>query len=53
MELNDILTDDIINICHNQKIEYKLLRELKDIDTPNDLLNLIYFLCRSFNFDIF
>ena len=40
MELNDILTDDIINICHNQKIEYKLIRELKDIDTPNDLLNL-------------
>ena len=32
--------DDIINICHNQKIEYKLIRELKDIDTPNDLLNL-------------
>ena len=40
MELNDILTDDIINICQNQKIRYKLIRELKDIDTPNDLLNL-------------
>ena len=40
MELNDILTDDIINICHKQKIEYKLIRELKDIDTPSDLLNL-------------
>ena len=40
MELNNILTDDIINICHNQNIEYKLIRELKDIDTPNDLLNL-------------
>ena len=40
MRLNEILTDDIINICHNQKIDYKLIRELKDIDTPNDLLNL-------------
>ena len=40
MELNDILTDDVINICHNQKIEYKLIRELNDIDTPNDLLKL-------------
>ena len=40
MELNDILIDDVINICHNQKIEYKLIRELKDIDTPNDLLKL-------------
>ena len=40
MELNDILTDDIVDICHNQKIQYKLIRELKDIDTPNDLLNL-------------
>lgn len=40
MELNDILIDDVINICHNQKIEYKLIRELNDIDTPNDLLKL-------------
>ena len=40
IELNDILTDDIIDICNNKKIEYKLIRELKDIDTPNDLLNL-------------
>ena len=40
MQLNQIHSDDIIDICHNQKIEYKLIRELKDIDTPNDLLNL-------------
>ena len=40
MELNDILIDDIITICHNQKIEYKLIRQLNDIDTPNDLLKL-------------
>ena len=40
MELNEILTDDIIDICRDQKIEYKLLRKLKDIDTPCDLLNL-------------
>ncbi len=40
MELNDILTDDIINICQNQKIKYKLIRKLKDIDIPSDLLNL-------------
>ena len=40
MELNDILIDDVINICHNQKIEYKLIRQLNDIDTPNDLLKL-------------
>ena len=40
MELNDILIDDVINICHNKKIEYKLIRELNDIDTPNDLLKL-------------
>ena len=40
MELNQIHSDDIIDICHNQKIEYKLIRELKDIDTPDDLLNL-------------
>ena len=40
MELNDILIDDVIDICHNQKIEYKLIRQLNDIDTPNDLLKL-------------
>ena len=40
MNLNDILTDDIISICRTQRIEYRLLRELKDIDTPSDLLNL-------------
>ena len=40
MELNDILIDDVINICHNQKIEYKFIRQLNDIDTPNDLLKL-------------
>ena len=40
IEQNDILTNDIIDICHDQKIEYELIRELKDIDTPYDLLNL-------------
>ena len=40
MNLNQILTDDVINICNNRRIKYKLLRVLKDIDTPSDLLNL-------------
>ena len=40
MNLNQILTDDVINICNNRRIKYKLLRVLKDIDTPTDLLNL-------------
>ena len=40
MELNHISTENIMDICTNKKISYKLLRVLKDIDTPKDLLNL-------------
>ena len=40
MELNNISTKNILDICANKKISYKLLRVLKDIDTPKDLLNL-------------
>jgi len=40
MNLDEILTKDLISICRTERIKYKLLRELKDIDTPSDLLNL-------------
>lgn len=40
MNLNKIQTQDIINLCRTHTVKYKLLRVLKDIDTPSDLLNL-------------
>tara|TARA_B100000035_G_scaffold312530_1_gene324198 strand:+ start:1540 stop:2124 length:585 start_codon:yes stop_codon:yes gene_type:complete len=40
MNLNEILVDDIIHICRAKRIKYMMLRVLKDIDTPSDLLNL-------------
>mgnify|MGYP001357503651 CR=1 FL=1 len=38
MKQNKILNSDIIKICIDQNINYKLLRTLKDIDEPKDLL---------------
>ena len=40
MNLNEIHVTDVIDICRAEKIKYRLLRVLKDIDTPGDLLNL-------------
>ena len=40
MNLNEIHVNDVINSCRAKKIKYRLLRVLKDIDTPHDLLSL-------------
>tara|TARA_Y100001936_G_scaffold221627_1_gene236815 strand:+ start:215 stop:799 length:585 start_codon:yes stop_codon:yes gene_type:complete len=40
MNLNEIHANDITDICRAKKIKYRFLRVLKDIDTPDDLLNL-------------
>ena len=40
MNLNEIHANDVIDICRAKKIKYRFLRVLKDIDTPDDLLNL-------------
>ena len=37
---NKILSSDLIKICTKQDISYKLLRTLKDIDEPEDLLSI-------------
>ena len=38
MRQNKILSSDLIKICINQDISYKLLRTLNDVDEPEDLL---------------
>ncbi len=36
--MDTILLEDLIAICKKNKISYKLIRELKDIDCEKDLL---------------
>tara|TARA_Y100000389_G_scaffold204408_1_gene256783 strand:- start:6435 stop:7019 length:585 start_codon:yes stop_codon:yes gene_type:complete len=38
LNLNTILTNDLLKLCEKNSIKYKLIRTLKDIDEPNDLL---------------
>ena len=40
MRQNKILSSDLIKICINQDISYKLLRTLNDVDEPEDLLSI-------------
>ena len=40
MRQNKILSSDLIKICIKQDISYKLLRTLKDVDEPEDLLSI-------------
>ena len=38
LNINTILLDDLKASCHEHKINYRLVRELKDIDCEKDLL---------------
>ena len=40
LKLNKISKEDILNLCSKEKLSFKVLRVLKDIDLPADLLFL-------------
>ena len=40
LKLDKISKEDIFNLCSKEKLSFKVLRILKDIDTPRDLLLL-------------